>query len=175
MASLWAGCKHRGDHTIPNVTPHNQGSDADLKVTKQESIAEPSSTDLDSTTIDSQSVVGEATKDRNHSPFASSGSHTTGGTDELPTTSTSSIENYTQELGDLSSFNSSGSQTTEKTDELLISMEQCIQELGELSSFNSSGSHTTEKTDELLLSIENCTQELQEEQQRFATGQYEAE
>jgi hypothetical protein len=143
VAVLWTGCKHGDDHAIPNVTPHNSGSESDPTVTKQESIAEPPSTDLDSATTGSQSVVSEATKDRDGSQFSGFGSHTTGNIDELPS-SIGSIEN-------------------------------CMQELGDFSSCHSSGSHTTGKTEELLISVEQCIQELEEAQQRFETGQYNAE
>jgi hypothetical protein len=168
---LWAGCKHSVDNTIPNAVPYNSGSESDPTETKQEHMAEPSSKDLDNATADSQSIMSEVTNERDRSPFSSSWSHITEKLDEPP----NSIANCSQEPENYSLFSSSGSHATEETDELLISMEQCIQELGDLSSSPISGSHATEETDALLVSIENYTQELQEAQQRFATGQYDAE
>jgi hypothetical protein len=122
VAILWAGCKDRDSCVIPNVTTHNSSSQSDSTVTKQESTAEPPSTNLDSATTDSQSVVSEATKYRDRSKFFGSGSHTTENTDELP----SSIENCMEELEDIASFHSAGSYTTGNTDELLISIENCM-------------------------------------------------
>ncbi len=104
------------------------GSESDTTDVRQESIAEPLSTDLDDATIDSPSVVSEATDDRDHLQLSGSRSNTTEKTDEL----LFRIENCIQELGNPAHLSGSESDTTERTDVLLLMIDNLPQELEEV-------------------------------------------